>query len=273
MGISYKPLFRTLKRKSMTWTEICEELQDFYGISMSRGTKNAMQKGEFLPLELIGNICDVLSEPIESVIEYVPDKVEIDTGEYNVVFMGRCGAGKSSLINALIKTDLITSAVEEGTKQLYSIHIEKNGHDICFIDSPGTGANSEHDNRYIRYYKELVSVADCIVWVLQANVRADTGWQRMILQLRDHVKKDCNIIFCINQADKLGCDAMERWPEGSTPDAKILKSLDDRCREVLCRAREVCLMPTSGAVLPCSVVRNYNLDRLYQMIFDKAYFH
>ena len=56
MGISYKPLFRTLKRKSMTWTEICEELRDFYGISMPKGTKNAMQKGEFLPLELIGNI-------------------------------------------------------------------------------------------------------------------------------------------------------------------------------------------------------------------------
>lgn len=163
--------------------------------------------------------------------------------------------------------------VEEGTKQLQSAHVEIDGLNVCFVDSPGTGANSENDIKYMSLYKELLSHADCIVWVLQANVRADTGWQRMILQLKEHIKTGCNIIFCVNQADKLGSCVLERGLTDFSPDELILKALEDRCQEVFDRAKEVCFMPTAGTVLPCSAVKNYNLDRLYQMIFNKTYFH
>ena len=273
MPNSFKPLWRTKKRKNMSWTEVSQKVFENYGTKIPRGTKAAMIRGDPIESEWIEMIRETLKVSMTDVIETVEDKLEISAGDYTVSVMGRSGAGKSSLLNKLFHTDFITSAVEEGTRQLYSAHITVDGLDVCVIDSPGTGASEENDKKYLPLYKELLTQSDCIIWVLQADVRADSGWQRMILALRKYVKSDCNIIFCVNQADKLGCDALERWPLDSDPDKEILRSLDVRCIEVLDRAREVCFMPTSGTVLPCSVVRNYNLDRLYQMIFNKNYFH
>ena len=64
--ISYKPLFKLLLEKDMTKTQLREE------IGFITSTLAKMSKGEYISLEIVGNICQHLNCKVEEVIEILP---------------------------------------------------------------------------------------------------------------------------------------------------------------------------------------------------------
>ena len=77
MPFSYKPLFKLLIDKGMTRDELRKE------IGASSATFTKMSRGDYIALEVLDRICTALNDPIEAVIEHVPEspKEESDPKE------------------------------------------------------------------------------------------------------------------------------------------------------------------------------------------------
>lgn len=87
--------------------------------------------------------------------------------------VGKTGAGKSSLINALFQSALSpVSNVSGCTRQAQRFNMTINSHTLTFIDLPGVRESLEQDKEYHQLYRNLLSELDLIIWVLKADDRA-----------------------------------------------------------------------------------------------------
>lgn len=93
--------------------------------------------------------------------------------DLQVVFLGKSGYGKSSLVNALCGLPaMATSDVAACTRVIqsveYAIHPE---HYLSLADLPGLGESQQRDREYLRLYREIIRKADVVVYALRADCR------------------------------------------------------------------------------------------------------
>ena len=138
-----------------------------------------------------------------------------------VIFMGKSGVGKTSLINKIFGLEWKTDPVVECTKTLHGAWIindkkqfgETNEH-ILVVDTPGISASEENDIYYKQAYEIAAQDTNCIVWVVQGNTRADLQDQEMIEEfIMPLMKKKPKIKFvvCINRVDLIGANYEIDW--------------------------------------------------------------
>lgn len=133
-----------------------------------------------------------LKQKLNEVLFYTP----------KIGVMGKSGAGKSSLINALIgKYVCKTGAVGGTTRAFQEEKISISGREIIFVDLPGIAENKTYNNEYEHLYAKKIKDLDLILWVIKVDDRANLNDQKFYDDLIRYYKKD-RILFVLSQADK-----------------------------------------------------------------------
>ncbi len=176
-------------------------------------------------------------------------------------FMGKTGAGKSSLINALFQSSLSPVSDTSGcTRQAQRFNMTMNNYTLTFIDLPGVGESLERDKEYHYLYRNLLPELDLIIWVLKADDRAWSSDE----QCYHFLTEQCGyqperFLFVLNQADKMEpCrqwDELIHQPSSEQSDNLILK------QEAVITA-----FKPHHPVMVVSAVENYQLTELAEQL-------
>jgi small GTP-binding protein len=129
--------------------------------------------------------------------------------------MGKTGAGKSSLCNALFGQE-VSEVSDIGACTRYPQEITlayKQGKGLALIDMPGVGESEARDQEYADLYRSMLPELDLVLWLVKADDRAlsiDERFYRQIVQpyLQQH---RLPLVLVISQCDKV--EPCRAWDE------------------------------------------------------------
>lgn len=207
--------------------------------------------------QLIKNAVDILPKEIrESVFNRIKNIIDY---EPVIGVMGKTGAGKSSLINAIFKGNVCpVSDVEACTRETKEIKIEFGHRSIRLIDIPGVGENANRDSEYEALYKRLLPKMDLILWVIKGDDRAFSADEHFYQQVLKPVGGDKKTVFVLNQIDKI--EPFREWDiEHNQPSLNQLTNI---------RKKEAYLIERFGftehPVISVSANEKYNISKLVE---------
>ena len=116
--------------------------------------------------------------------------------------MGKTGAGKSSLCNALFAGEMSpVSDVSACTREPLRCRLQVGRHSMVLIDLPGVGESERRDAEYAALYREQLTQLDLVLWLIKADDRAlavDEHFYRQVIGEAYRHK----VLFVISQSDK-----------------------------------------------------------------------
>ncbi|HAS1783705.1 TPA: GTPase family protein [Enterobacter cloacae] len=116
--------------------------------------------------------------------------------------MGKTGAGKSSLCNALFQGEVTPiSDVHACTRDVLRLRLSSGDHSLILIDLPGVGESEQRDKEYESLYRNILPELDLILWVIKADDRAFTVDERFYRRVMTGYQQ--RVLFVVNQADKI----------------------------------------------------------------------
>ncbi|END9084397.1 GTPase family protein [Yersinia enterocolitica] len=117
--------------------------------------------------------------------------------------MGKTGAGKSSLCNALFAGEVSpVSDVAACTREPLLFRFQVGGRFMTLVDLPGVGESGARDTEYAALYREQLPRLNLVLWLIKADDRAlavDEHFYRQVIGGSYRHK----VLFVISQADKV----------------------------------------------------------------------
>ena len=116
--------------------------------------------------------------------------------------MGKSGAGKSSLCNALFASEVSpVSDVAACTREPLRFRLQVGDRYITLMDLPGVGESGARDTEYAALYREQLPRLDLVLWLIKADDRALTVDEHFYHQVIGEVYRH-KVLFVISQSDK-----------------------------------------------------------------------
>ncbi|WPP46946.1 GTPase family protein [Pseudomonas sp. AN-1] len=179
--------------------------------------------------------------------------------DLQVVFLGKSGYGKSSLVNALSGLPaMATSDVEACTRVAQSVEYAiRPGNFLSLADLPGLGESQQRDAEYLALYRQILAKADVVVYTLRADCRDYSIDQQAFARLFDCASQQRKVILALN-----GCDKIEPLQRRASvmPSHEQLQNIERKAADL----RR--LFPEMPRIVPCSAATGWNLDALSQEI-------
>lgn len=176
-----------------------------------------------------------------------------------IIFLGKTGSGKSSLINALFNTDFLTDNAVACTKKIQSV----NNNSVNVYDTPGIAEDLAVEDKYFELYKKIITPESDIVWVFQADTRVYKIDQLAFMELREQNISFNNLFVALNQVDLIGNELwdLENNRPNKAQNLLVKEKIDDlekKFTKVVSLKRE--------NIVPVSAKYNYNLNTLKKML-------
>lgn len=117
--------------------------------------------------------------------------------------MGKTGAGKSSLCNALFAAEVSpVSNVTACTREPLCFRLQAGERFMTLVDLPGVGENCARDAEYAELYRQQLPRLDLVLWLVKADDRAlavdEHFYRKVIGEAYRH-----KVLFVISQSDKV----------------------------------------------------------------------
>lgn len=117
--------------------------------------------------------------------------------------MGKTGAGKSSLCNALFAGEVSpVSDVAACTREPLRFRLQVGERFMTIVDLPGVGESESRDEEYATLYRQQLPRLDLVLWLIKADDRAlavdEHFYQQVIGEVYRH-----KVLFVISQSDKV----------------------------------------------------------------------
>lgn len=159
--------------------------------------------------------------PVKDAVDILPEGIrrlvfsklnEIVGYEPRIGIMGKTGAGKSSLCNAIFKgEECPVSDVGACTREIKEIRIRFGKRSIYLVDIPGVGESAERDSEYEKLYRELMPKLDLILWVIKGDDRAFSADEHFYKDVLLPAGGKGKTLFVLNQVDKI--EPFREWDE------------------------------------------------------------
>lgn len=179
--------------------------------------------------------------------------------DLQVVFLGKSGYGKSSLVNALSGLPaMATSDVEACTRAAQSVEYAlRPGNFLSLADLPGLGESQQRDAEYLALYRQILAKADVVVYTLRADCRDYSIDQQAFAQLFS-AGQQSKIILALNGCDKI--EPLQRSGCSSAPSHAQLQNITRKIADLRS------IFPGMPRVVPCSAATGWNLGVLSEQI-------
>ncbi|HHQ6539167.1 TPA: GTPase family protein [Serratia fonticola] len=153
---------------------------------------------------------------------------EIVGYEPRIGIMGKTGAGKSSLCNAIFKgEECPVSDVGACTREIKEIRIQFGKRSIYLVDIPGVGENAERDSEYEKLYRELMPKLDLILWVIKGDDRAFSADEHFYKDVLIPAGGKEKTLFVLNQVDKI--EPFREWDvQNGCPSPQQMKNITEK---------------------------------------------
>lgn len=147
--------------------------------------------------------------------------------------LGKTGAGKSSLCNALFGRDVCAvSHTGACTRQVQTLDLQMGRHGMQLLDLPGVGESLQRDQEYDALYRRWLPKVDLLLWVIKADDRAlsvDEDFYRRLVQ--PHLRAGLPLLVVLNQADKV--EPVRQWDEQARqPGAQQAQHIEEKRQQV-----------------------------------------
>ena len=148
-----------------------------------------------------------LNHSLSGLPQWVSERVlqqinQITHYEPVIGIMGKTGAGKSSLCNALFVGEVSpVSDVAACTRELLRFRLQIGERYMTLVDLPGVGESGVRDTEYTALYREQLPRLDLVLWLIKADDRAlavDEHFYRQVIGEAYRHK----VLFVISQSDK-----------------------------------------------------------------------
>jgi len=190
---------------------------------------------------------------------------QLVTYEPVIGIMGKTGVGKSSLCNALFRSEVCAvNAIEACTRQPQPVRLRFGNHFLTLVDLPGVGESQARDGEYRKLYRELMPQLDMVLWILKADDRAfsveEQFYQDVFAQYSGPLPP---MLWVLNQVDKTEPAEQWNWPSAQ-PSALQAERITQKMQAV---TRQLSI--AENDILPVSVRGRYRLSRLVEAMITR----